>query len=58
MIYTATLPPASRAMLPPALHVKRFTDHDTFAAYLNVWADARYPISCSTGTDALIGGAA
>lgn len=58
MKYSATLPPASRAALPPALHVKRFDVHDTFAAYLAVWADAGYPIVWTTGTDAHIGGAA
>jgi hypothetical protein len=57
-MFTVTLPAASRAMLPESLHVKRFQHHDTFAAYLQVWADAGYSVSWTSSHDSHIGGVA
>lgn len=58
MKFSVTLPAASRAVLPESLHVKRFQHHDTFAAYLQVWADAGYSVSWTSSHDSHIGGVA
>lgn len=41
--------------LPASLRVKFYRDHDTFAAYLQVWVDLGYRISWLDGRVAVIG---
>lgn len=53
--YTVTLPSAGlvgRRTIKPIL---QFQHHDTFAAYLQAWADAGFSISWPSGLDAVIG---
>jgi hypothetical protein len=54
MIFTALLPIRMRAGYPAMNHVRRFDDHDTFAAYLAVWSAAGYQCRWSTGVDCSI----
>ncbi len=54
MTFTALLPIRTRAAYLYINHVRRFNDHDIFAAYLAVWSAAGYQCRWSTGVDCSI----
>lgn len=51
--FTVVLPLRERPFINP---VKKFIDHDTFAAYLQIWFDAGYTVAWTTSHDAVITG--
>lgn len=55
--YTVMLPPGGLVGRPLVAPIKTFKHHDTFAAYLAVWAALGYSVTWpATGLDAVIGG--
>lgn len=53
--FMATLPPAGLVGRPSVPPVRAFKHHDTFAAYLAVWALLGYSVTWPTAMDAVIG---